>query len=110
MKFYQNKSSGEIIGVENMRELITHPTPQSTALGYKGYSYKVIYDMICPNKILGNGIVTFCITNSYLKENYKRIKREIALEKYPDFKQFRHANLPNGTSEERLAIIQDQTF
>lgn len=110
MKYYQNKTTGEIIGVENMREVITHPTPQSIALGYKGYSYEVVYDMICPNKILGNGIVTYCITYSYLKENYKRIKREIALAKYPDFKQFRHADLPNGTSEERLEVIRNQTF
>lgn len=110
MKFYQNKITQEIIGVENMRELILHPTETSIKAGFKGYSYQVIYDMICPNKILGNGIVTFCITNSYLKENYKRIKREIAITKYPDFKQYRHSDLPNGTSEERLAVIKSQTF
>jgi len=110
MKYYQNKTTGEIIGVENMRELITHPTPNSIRLGFKGYSYNVIYDMICPNRLLGNGIVTFCITHSYLKENYKRIKFEIALAKYPEFRQYRHADLPNGTQEERLAVLNSQTF
>lgn len=110
MKFYRNKTTGEIIGVENMRQVIQHPTENSIALGYKGYSYEVVYDMICPNHLLGNGIVSYCITNAYLKDNYKRIKREIALEKYPDFKQYRHADLPNGTPEERLEVIRNQTF
>ena len=110
MKYYQNKTTGEIIGVENMRELITHPTPTSINLGYKNYSYMVIYDMICPNHILGNGIKTFCITYSYLKQNYKRIKNSIAMEKYPNFKQYRHADIPNGTELERLNVLKSQTF
>jgi hypothetical protein len=110
MKFYQNIVTGEIIGVENMRELITHPTLASNNLGYNGYSYQVIYDMICPNHILGNGVDTFCITHSYLKQNYKRIKAEIAFNQYPNFKQYRHENIPQGTPEERLAVLRKQTF
>lgn len=113
MKFYQNKVSKEIIGVENMRQLITHPTKQSEDLGYKGYSYKVIYDMICPNYILGSGITTYCITHSYLRENYKRIRREIALEKYPEFKQYRHKDLVEEGRKlniDTLEILHKQTF
>lgn len=110
MKYYQNIVTGEIIGVENMRELITHPTPTSNSLGYKNHSYQVIYDMICPNHILGNGIKTFCITYSYLKQNYKRINAEIALSKYPNFKQYRHEDILQGTQEERLAVLSKQTF
>lgn len=113
MKYYQNKTSKEIIGVENMRELITHPTEQSESLGYKGYSYKVIYDMICPNKILGNGIKTYCVTHSFLRENYKRINRKIALEKYPVFKQYRHKDLVEEGEKlgiDTLEVLHKQTF
>jgi len=110
MKYYQNKTTNEIIGVDNMREVISHPTELSIKCGRKTYSYEVVYDMICPNHILGNGITSFCITYSFLKENYKRIKREIALNKYPEFKQYRHENIPNGTTEERLAVLGSQTF
>ena len=110
MNFYQNKKTGEIIGIENMREVIDHPTETSLSLGYKGYSYTVVYDMICPNNLLGNGITSYCITRSFLLSNYKRIKREIALAKYPEFKQYRYENLPNGTQEEKLSVIMSQTF
>ena len=67
-------------------------------LGRFDHSYTVVYDMICPNKILGNGIVSYCITHSYLQHNYKRIKKEIALTKYPQFEQYRHKHLPNTTT------------
>lgn len=110
MKFYQNKITNEIVGIENMREVISHPTEQSIKCGRKDYSYEVVYDMICPNKILGNGITSFCITYSFLRQNYKRIKREIALNKHPEFKQYRHEDIPNGTTEERLAVLSSQTF
>lgn len=113
MKYYQNKTTGEIIGTQNMREVISHPTEQSLKLGFKGYSYEVVYDMICPNKILGNGIVSFCITHSYLRTNYKRIRREIALKKHPVFKQYRHEDLmkeAKETKKESLQILHEQTF
>lgn len=93
MKYYQNKTTGEIIGIENMREVIDHPTEQDIKLGYENHSYTVVYDMICPNHILGNGIDTFCVTHSYLTTNYRRIKKEIALTKYPNFKQYRYKDL-----------------
>jgi hypothetical protein len=113
MKFYQNKKTGEIIGVENMRELITHPTEQSEKAGFTGYSYMVIYDMICPNKLLGAGIETFCISHSYLTANYKRISEKTAVQKYPGFRQYRHHDLifeseKNGI--ESIEIIRKQTF
>lgn len=113
MKYYQNLKTGEIMGIENMRQLITHPTPQSESLGYKGYSYKVIYDMICPNNILGHGIVSYCITHSYLRDNFKRINKKIALEKYPEFKQYRHSQLKDDAEKKgitTLEVINKQTF
>jgi hypothetical protein len=113
MKYYQNKITKEIIGTTNMRTVIKEPTEQSIKMGITGYSYEVVYDMITPNKILGNGIVSYCITWKYLNKNYKRIKREIALEKHPDFRQYRHADMVieaevNGV--EGLEILTKQTF
>jgi len=113
MKYYINKTSGNIIGISNMREVIKHPTEKSLALGFKNYSYEVVYDMICPNYILGEGIKSFCITYRYLKDNYKRIKREIALEKYPEFNQYRHHNLIEEGKKrgiDTLKILQEQRF
>ncbi|MFK5981500.1 MAG: hypothetical protein QM499_01200 [Flavobacteriaceae bacterium] len=113
MKYYINKTSKEIIGIENMRELITHPTENSERLGFKGYSYKVIYDMICPNRLLGNGITTFSITHSFLTANYKRTNKKVALTTYPEFKQYRHANLMEESKVlkiDSLKILQAQTF
>jgi len=113
MKFYQNKTTGEIIGVENMRTLLLEPTKQSIELGYKGYSYKVVYDAILPNKILGNGIVSYCISHSFLTKNYKRIKKEIALEKYPNFKQYRYADMVIEAEKlgvDGLDVLRKQTI
>lgn len=113
MKYYQNKITGEIIGIENMREVISHPTEQSIKCGRTTYSYEVVYDMICPNKILGNGIVSHCITWSYLNTNYKRIRREIALEKHLNFKQYRHSDMVKEAKEKGttgLEVLQQQTF
>lgn len=113
MKYYQNKQTNEIIGITNMRELITHPTEQSIRAGFKGYSYKVIYDMVCPNKFLGNGIVTYNITHGYLSTNYKRIKMQIALDKYPKFNQYRHSDLIREGKKlgiDTLEILHNQKF
>ena len=70
MKYYQNKTTGEIIGVENLRELIDFPTEMSINLGFKGYSRNSIVDVIMPNKILGNGIVSFTMSCSFLITYY----------------------------------------
>lgn len=113
MKYYRNIHTGNIIGITNMRELITHPTEQSLALGFKGYSYQVVYDMVCPNVLLGNGIDSFCISHTYLTKNYKRIKREIALSKYPIFKQYSHCDLVKEGKErniDTLKILHEQRF
>lgn len=96
-----------------MREVICHPTENSIKLGFKGYSYSVVYDMVCPNVILGEGIVSFCISYSYLRQNYKRIKREIALEKYPEFNQYRHIDLVKEGKKSNintLEILHKQRF
>ena len=105
MKFYQNKTTGEIIGVENMRHLITHPTEISDKLGFKNHSYMIVYDMICPNNLLGRGITSFAIHHTYLTKNYKRIKREIALEKYPDFRQYNFEDLQKEAKEKNVKTI-----
>ena len=113
MKYYINKTTGNIIGVTNMRQLITHPTEQATNLGYIGYSYKIVYDMVCPNVLLGNGITSFSISHTYLTKNYKRIKREIALEKYPEFNQYRHNDLVKEGEErniDTIEILHEQVF
>lgn len=113
MKFYQNKTTGEIIGLENMRHLITHSTEQSESLGYENHSYNVIYDMIHPNKLLGNGIKSFSITHGYLRENYKRIKKQIAYDKYPNFRQYNYNDLIQESEKlgiTRLEVLQKQTY
>ncbi len=71
MKYYQNKISGSIIGIHNRREVIDEPTPEQTKIGYIGYSFSVIYDMICPNVLIPNGVKSFCITHTHLTKNYK---------------------------------------
>lgn len=113
MKYYQNKTTSEIVGIENMREVISFPTPQGVKMGYKDHSYSVVYDMVCPNKILGNGITSFCIAHGYLTANYKRISKKVALLKYPDFEQYRHKHL-KGDAEKQgcttLEVIQKQRF
>ena len=113
MKYYKNKKTNNIIGIKNQRHLITHPTEQSESLGFVGYSYTVIYDMICPNILLGNGITSFSISHTYLKENFKRIRREIALEKYPGFKQYDFNDLVKESEErgvDRLDILMEQDY
>lgn len=113
MKYYQNKTTGEIIGIENMRQVITHPTEASIKAGFRGYAYHVVYDMICPNYILGQGITSYCIQYTFLKANYKRIKAEIALSKYPEFNQYRHSDLmieAEKTGIKSLDILHKQTF
>lgn len=113
IKYYINKTTGNIIGITNMRQLITHPTENSIILGYVGYSYQIIYDMICPNVLLGNGIKSFTISNIYLTKNYKRIKREIALTKHPEFKQYVYSDLVKESEDrniDKLEILHEQVF
>lgn len=113
MKFYQNKNSGEIIGIENMREVIDIPTKQSVNCGYRDYSYHIVYDMICPNRLIPNGINSFCISHSFLTLNYKRINKNIAFSKYPIFKQYDYEDLEKEAIEKNkttLEIIKQQTF
>lgn len=93
MIFYINKQTNEIIGICGMLDLITSPTEQSIKLGYKGYASQVAYLAIYPNKILGNGILSYAITHKFLRENYKRIRKQLAYERYPNFKQYRHSDM-----------------
>ena len=93
MKFYQNKNSGEIIATTMMVELLSPPSDHSKRLGFEGYSRQTAYKAIMPNFMLGSGIGSFVITNSLLNSSYKRINKKIALEKYPNFKQYVFADL-----------------
>jgi hypothetical protein len=113
MKYYQNINTNEIIGIHNMREVIMEPNNNSIKSGYKDYSYSVVYDMVCPNRLIPNGIDSFCIEHVFLIKNYKRIKRELALEKYPLFKQYDYNDLKNEAeilNVSKLDIIKKQTF
>jgi hypothetical protein len=113
MRYYRNKVSGEIIGVFNMRELISHSTEQSIKLGYGNYSRQTIYDMICPNILLGAGIASFSIAATYLQNNYKRISAKIALEKYPEFRQYVYEDLveeSNKSGIKKIDILTNQKF
>jgi hypothetical protein len=113
MKFYQNKTNGEIIGVTNMRHLIKHPTTQSEKLGYNGYSYSVIYDMIHPNCLLPNGLTSFSIEHTFLTKNYKRIRREIAFAKYPKFRQYTYQDLiaeAKLKKVDKLEVLENQEY
>ena len=113
MKYYQNKTTGEIIGVENLRELLTFPTEQSIQLGFKGYSRQSIVDVIMPNKLLGNGVKTYNMPFTFLKANYKRINKKIALAKYPNFHQYDYEDLQMEkakTKLEGIVILMKQTI
>lgn len=113
MKYYQNKTTNEIIGIENMREVISLPTKNSIKYGFVNHSYEIVYDMICPNVLIQNGVTSFCITYKMLSRNYKRIKASIALEKYPVFKQYSYVEF--DAEKKRLGIsgfeiLKKQTF
>lgn len=111
MKFYQNKTSGEIIGILEMVELLSPPTDLSKKLGFEGYSRQTAYKAIFPNFMLGRGIGFFVITNSLLINNYKRINKKLALSKYPNFKQYRFEDLVSESSNlgvDRLSVLRKQ--
>lgn len=80
MIYYKHKTSGEIIGsLNNLRDLIDMNGNMSC-----------ITDVIIPNIGLGNGIISHCMYYSYIRQNYKRIRKTDALLAYPDFGQWRH--------------------
>ena len=106
MKFYQNKNSGEIIATTMMVELLSPPTESSIKLGFEGYSRQTAYKAIMPNFMLGNGIGSFVITYSLLHSDYKRINKKIALEKYPNFKQYTFEDLINEHKKTGLSRIE----
>jgi hypothetical protein len=110
MRYYKNKTTGEIIEIHNMRDLIIPLTQKARELGFTQFHYQTIYDVIAPSKILGNGIVSYCIPYTLLREHYKRTNIKEAHAKYPQFVQYRHEHLPKGTTEERLKVLNEQTF
>lgn len=113
MRFYINKQTNEIIGISEMLDLITSPTENSIKLGYRGYSAQTAYLAIYPNKILGNGILSFAITHKFLKENYKRIRRELAYERHHNFKQYRHSDMvieANKLGVNGIDVLRKQTI
>ena len=116
--YYQNKKTGEFMVSlpHTMRELIDEPTSQSISLGFvvplnnKGFSTKMICDVILPNYCLGNGIVSFSMSYRFIKDNYKRVKKSIVLEKYPDLHQYRFDDIPKVSQPERLEVLTKQTI
>jgi hypothetical protein len=75
MKYYQNKVSGEIIGVFNKREVISHPTEKSIKKGFKNFSTETVYDINFFNVMLGDGTDLYCITHSYLIRKYEELSK-----------------------------------
>jgi hypothetical protein len=110
--YYQNRKTGEFMVTVpySTRDLISEPTPESIALGFKGYKTSMVCDVILPNKCLGNGIISFTMSYVFIKNNYKRVKKSIVLEKYPDLHQYRFEDIPKFTQEERLEILKKQTI
>ena len=113
MKFYQNRTTNEIIGIEEMMDLLSHPTEQSIRLGFKGYKRSTIYKAIFPNKLLANGIVSFAIEHTFLTKNYKRINKNLVFEKYPIFKQYDYTDLTKEAENrgiEKIDVLREQTI
>lgn len=110
MKYYQNRTTGEIIGAKNMREVIIEPTEESAKLGWVDYHFMVVADVIHPNKLLGNGIISYCMPVYLIKKWYKRIDKYKALRRYPIFQQYRFDDLSKVSQEERLTILHNQKW
>jgi len=113
MKYYQNKTTNEIIGIKNMRHVISEPNEAQIKLGYIDHSYSVVYDMICPNHLIGNGFTSFCISYKHLSKSYKRINKKLALSKYPEFRQYGYDDLKKEANKlqcSTLDILKRQTF
>jgi len=110
--YYQNRKTGEFMVTipHTMREVICEPTASSIELGFKGYSTKMICDVILPNKCLGNGIISFSMSYIFIRDNYKRVKKSIVLGKYPNLHQYRHADIPKLSQVERIEILMKQTI
>lgn len=81
MYYYQHKETGNIIGsLNNWRDFVDG----------NGKMIGVLTDVILPNVILGQGIISHLMDYRELKRCYKRVSRDKAFEMYPDFGQYRH--------------------
>lgn len=82
MIYYKHNQTGDVIGsLNNLRDLVTGNS-----------TFVTITDVIFPNSVLGSGIICHCMTHTYIRDNYKRISRKMALELCPDFGQWRHVD------------------
>lgn len=82
MIYYKHNTTGEVIAsLENIREVIDG-----------GNTFKVITDVIMPQRAIGNGVICHCMSYVYIRANYKRISKAKALEICPDFGQWRHVD------------------
>jgi hypothetical protein len=107
MKYYQNKRTGELIGVTGgWRDLVS------------GDKTTVITEVVFPYRWLGQGIISHCMSFSDISKEYKRINKQRAKELCNDFGQWRHtanernwAVLSNGQSYlEELAKTRNFGF
>lgn len=111
MRYYENKKTGEIMAsYHNLRDVILPTDNNHIKLGWVDYKIMVVTDVILPNKILGNGIITYCMPYTFIRDNYKRIKKAKAFERYPNLHQYTYQDLPKTTHDERLEILKKQTL
>ncbi len=82
MIYYKHNITGEVIAsLNNIREIIDG-----------GNTFKVITDVIMPQRAIGNGVICHCMSYVYIRANYKRISKAKAFEICPDFGQWRHVD------------------
>lgn len=80
--YYKHNETGEIIlTLGNLRQIKTDITENNP------FGYSVVTDYISPDKKLGCGVLTFCVSYSHLKKNYTKIKKSEVLKLYSNFKQ-----------------------
>jgi hypothetical protein len=102
MNYYKHKTTGDIIGITgSWRDLVDA----------NGTILFVITEAIFPNVMVGNGIICHMISFADLGKNYKRTSRKEALEKYPDFGQYRHlTTIYNVDVRERAVNYLSELF
>jgi hypothetical protein len=81
--YYQHKITGQVIlSLNNLRDLIDE----------NGKFSGCITDIIIPDYKLGYGIISTVIHYKTIRNNYKRINKNVAHSIHPDFVQWRHVN------------------
>lgn len=100
MRYYQHKQTGELLGsLHNLREYVQEggsfdPGPKRT---------QVLTEVIRPNKLLGNGVISELMNYPDINKHYKRISKKKAFQICPDFGQMRHVDTQYNYSVCRVA-------